>query len=79
MIIPRSNAHNLMLRKDIIHAVEKGKFHIYAIDHVSEAIELFTGTVAGKPDARGKFKPDTVLHRAHQQLENLRPKDRKKN
>ncbi|MBV7297734.1 Lon protease family protein [Enterovibrio paralichthyis] len=78
VIIPRSNAHNLMLRKDIIHAVEKGKFHIYAIDHVSEAIELFTSTVAGKPDARGKFKPDTVLHIAARKLDELRTKAAKK-
>ncbi|CZF84064.1 Lon protease family protein [Grimontia marina] len=78
VIIPRSNVHNLMLRKDIIHAVEKGKFHIYAIDHVSEAIELFTGISAGKPDSKGKFKPDTVLHKAHLSLESLRNKDKKK-
>ena len=42
VIIPRSNIHHLMLRKDIIHAVEKKQFHIYAIDHVSEAIQILT-------------------------------------
>ncbi|KXF82258.1 Lon protease family protein [Enterovibrio coralii] len=72
VIIPTSNVHNLMLRKDIIHAVEKGKFHIYAIDHVSEAIELFTGISTGKPDSKGKFKADTVLHKAAKNLEALR-------
>lgn len=72
MIIPSSNVHNLMLRKDIIHAVEKGKFNIYAIDHVSEAIELFTGMTTGKADSRGKFKLDTVLHKAAETLNALR-------
>lgn len=43
MIIPRSNMHNLMLRADVVKAVEKGEFHIWAIDHVTEAIEIFTG------------------------------------
>lgn len=31
VIIPQSNVHNLMLRKDIVEAVEKGEFHIWAI------------------------------------------------
>ncbi|MDD1781821.1 AAA family ATPase [Enterovibrio sp. ZSDZ35] len=72
VIIPASNVHNLMLRKDIIHAVEKGKFHIYAIEHVSEAIELFTGIATGKADSKGKFKADTVLYKAAKNLEALR-------
>lgn len=77
VIIPRANVHNLMLRKDVIHAVEKGKFHIYAIDHVSEAVELFTGLAAGKPDSKGRFKSDTVLHKAAMKLDALRKKSDK--
>ncbi|WP_028022678.1 Lon protease family protein [Enterovibrio calviensis] len=76
VIIPRSNVHNLMLRKDVIHAVEKGKFHIYAIDHVSEAIALFTGLPAGELSAKGTFKKGTVLHEAFMQLEALRKKNK---
>lgn len=49
VIIPRSNVHNLMLRSDIVKAVEKGEFNIWAIEHVTEAIELFTGKPAGEP------------------------------
>lgn len=76
VIIPRSNIHHLMLRKDIIHAVEKGKFHIYAIDHVSDAIELFTGIEAGKLDSKGYFKSGTVYHKAHSKLSHLRKNER---
>ncbi|MGF1707493.1 Lon protease family protein [Enterovibrio baiacu] len=72
VIIPASNVHNLMLRKDVIHAVEKGQFHIYAISHVSEALELFTGMPAGKLDAKGKFKSGTVLHKAYECIAALR-------
>ena len=49
VIIPRSNVHNLMLRKDIIHAVEKGKFHIYAVDHIDEALAILTNKDTAKP------------------------------
>ncbi|MGF1866610.1 AAA family ATPase [Enterovibrio norvegicus] len=72
VIIPASNVHNLMLRKDVIHAVEKGQFHIYAISHVSEALELFTGMPAGKLDAKGKFKSGTVLQKAYECIAALR-------
>jgi lon-related putative ATP-dependent protease len=76
VIIPRSNIHNLMLRKDIIHAVEKGKFHIYAIDHVSDALELLTGLPAGKLDSKHKFKTGTLYHKAYEKLNKLREKDK---
>lgn len=47
VIIPQSNVHNLMLRKDIVEAVEKGEFHIWAINHVTEAIEILMKIPAG--------------------------------
>lgn len=72
VIIPRANMQNLMLRKDIIHAVSRKKFHIYAIDHVSEAIELLTGCRATDPDSNGHFKPGSVYHKAMENLKTLR-------
>ncbi len=41
VVIPWQNVQNLMLRDDIIEAVKEGKFKIYSIKHVSEALELF--------------------------------------
>ncbi len=43
VIIPAANAHNLMLRSDIVEAVSKQQFHIWAIEDVTQAIALFTG------------------------------------
>ncbi len=48
VIIPQSNVHNLMLRKDIVEAVHKGEFHIWAIEHVTQALSIFTGIEAGE-------------------------------
>lgn len=42
VLIPRKNINNLMLNKDVIEAVEKGQFHIYAIDTVEEGIKILT-------------------------------------
>jgi len=43
VIIPKQNIINLMLDKELVEACEAGKFHIYSISHVDEAIELLTG------------------------------------
>ena len=72
VIIPRSNMHNLMLRPDIVKAVEKGEFHIWAIDHVTEAIELFTGKAAGSPSDEGSYPIDTVFGIAQAKINALR-------
>ena len=42
-IIPQSNVEGLMLNDEIIAAVEKGEFHVYAIDTIDEGIALLTG------------------------------------
>ncbi|MHC5048971.1 MAG: Lon protease family protein, partial [Planctomycetota bacterium] len=42
VIIPRANADDLMLRHDVVDACSEGKFHVYAVETVHEAIELLT-------------------------------------
>lgn len=72
VIIPRSNMHNLMLRNDIVKAVEKGEFHIWAIEHVTEAIELFTGKPAGIATDDGSYPVDSIFGLAQAKLNALR-------
>ncbi len=64
--------HNLMLRADVVKAVEKGEFHIWAIDHVTEAIEIFTGKPAGVATDDGSYPVDTVFGLAQAKLNALR-------
>ena len=72
VIIPRANQHNLMLRADIVKAVEKGEFHIWAVDHVIEAIEIFTGKEAGVATQDGSYPVDTIFGLAQAKLNALR-------
>ncbi len=72
VIIPRSNSHNLMLRDDIVKAVQKGDFHIWTIDHVTEAIEIFTGKPAGMANDDGSYPVDSVFGIAQAKLNALR-------
>lgn len=69
VLIPRSNMDHLMLRDDVVHAVQKGLFHVWAVETVDEALEILTGAVAGKPDPWGKFPENTLHQRIYSQLE----------
>lgn len=69
VIIPRTNVVNLMLREDVVEAVENGQFHIYAIDTVDDGIELLTGVPAGVADKRGRFPKGTVNNLVQQSLD----------
>lgn len=60
VMIPYQNISDLMLRHDVIEAVEKGKFHVYAIRTVDEGIELLTGKRAGRTLKDGTFEKNSV-------------------
>jgi len=60
VIIPKRNLKNLMLKKEVLDAVENGKFHIYPIEDIDDGLEILTGLDAGKADAKGEFKKGTV-------------------
>lgn len=43
VVIPASNIKHLMLREDVVRAVEDGKFHVWAIETVGEGIKYLMG------------------------------------
>jgi len=69
VIIPRTNVSSLMLREDILQAVDEGKFHIYAIDTVDDGIEILTGRPAGKPNSKGEYPRGTVNYEVKKGLD----------
>lgn len=78
VIIPASNIANLMLRKDIVDAVEQGEFHIWAITHVTQAMALLLGKNAGsflqqEPSPnQEQYSPESIFGIAQQKLTTLR-------
>jgi ATP-dependent Lon protease len=48
VLIPASNVPDLMLRQDIVDAVQKKHFHVYAARTIDEGIEVLTGKRAGR-------------------------------
>jgi ATP-dependent Lon protease len=63
-VIPESNAGDLMLREDVVEACKAGKFSIYAVDNIQDALELMTGQPAGKLDENGDYPEGSLLHKA---------------
>ncbi|RUM88039.1 MAG: ATP-dependent protease [Thermodesulfatator sp.] len=71
VIIPRANVRDLTLKSQVIDAVRQGKFNIWPVETVEEAIELLTGMPAGVPDEKGRFAEDTVFFKVDRELERM--------
>jgi lon-related putative ATP-dependent protease len=71
VVIPKSNVKDLMLKKEVVEAVKAGKFHVWAVGEVDEALELLTGLSAGKRLPDGTFEKDSVNDRVDQTLRHL--------
>ncbi|MEZ4513955.1 MAG: ATP-binding protein [Chloroflexota bacterium] len=69
VLIPASNVAHLMLRQDVVNAVDMGKFHIYPIQTIDEGIELLTGMEAGEVGENGRYSPNTINGRVVARLE----------
>jgi lon-related putative ATP-dependent protease len=71
VIIPKANVPELMLKKEVVDAVKDGQFHVWAVGHADEALELLTGLPAGKRLPDGTFEPDTVNFKVDQKLKEM--------
>ena len=76
VIIPASNVQHLMLRQDVVAAVEAGQFHIYTMQTIDQAIELLTGLPAGERGEEGDFAPGSVNQLVEARLIELSEKQR---
>ena len=60
-VVPRANAADLMLNHDVVAACDAGKFHVYAVDTIHEALAILTGYDVGEPDGDGNYPAGTLL------------------
>jgi lon-related putative ATP-dependent protease len=68
VLIPASNVKHLMLRRDVIQAVEDGQFHVYPVETIDQGIEILTGVPAGERDEEGNYPEGSVNARVEQRL-----------
>jgi predicted ATP-dependent protease len=71
VLIPRDNVKHLMLREDVVEAVAGGRFNVFPVASIDEAIALLTGVTAGERDVTGTFPRDSVNDRVEQRLRAL--------
>ncbi|MEJ2763562.1 ATP-binding protein [Photobacterium sp. MCCC 1A19761] len=70
VIIPSANIPHLMLRADVRRAVREHQFHIWAIDHVDQALALLTNLPIGEP-VNGKYPAMSVNGMVDKRLREL--------
>ena len=71
VMIPKTNLNDLMLRKDVVQAVENGKFHIWAVETIDQGIEILTGKSAGKKDKASNYPEASIHALANKKLESF--------
>lgn len=64
VLIPACNVGDLMLRHDVVEACREGRFHVYAVDTIQDALGIVTGVTAGQMNDEGQYPAGTLLERA---------------
>ena len=78
VIIPTRNISDLMLNEEVVHAVEDGQFHIWAIDTVDEGIALMIGMEPGERQEDGSYPENTLYRLVQERLEEFAKADERR-
>lgn len=68
VMIPASNVKNLILRKDVVQAIEENRFHLYKVNTIEEGIKVLTGVKAGQADSNYCYPENTVFGKVQEKL-----------
>jgi len=71
VLIPEANARQLMLGPEVVDAVARGEFHVYAVAHIDQGLELLTGVEAGARGEGGAFPEESVNGRVEARLRTM--------
>jgi predicted ATP-dependent protease len=71
VVIPESNVKNLMLKEEVVEAIEKGAFHIYPVKTIDEGIEILTGVKAGEIQSDGTYPQGTINYLVQERLNEM--------
>ncbi|MFO0720732.1 MAG: ATP-binding protein [Nitrospira sp.] len=71
VIIPARNIKHLALNREVVAAVEDGRFAVYGVDTADQALELLIGVPAGERGAEGTYPPVSIYGRTAARLEEM--------
>jgi lon-related putative ATP-dependent protease len=74
VLIPASNEKNLMLKTEVLQAVEEGKFHITSIETIEEGLGILTGLDVGELQEDGTYPEGSVNAKIMENLQQLAEK-----
>ena len=68
VMIPKQNTLHLMLNREVLEAVENGKFNIWAVETIGQGIEVLSGVPVGEKDENGDFPEGSINHLVRSRL-----------
>jgi len=71
VMIPHQNVEDLMLRKDVVRAIQEKKFHIYPVKTIDQGIEILVGAKAGERKKDGTYGKGSVNDLVNKKLKDL--------
>jgi lon-related putative ATP-dependent protease len=78
VVIPALNLKNLMLKPEVVLAAAAGKFHIRAISHIDEGMEILMGMPAGVLNEDGAYPENTINYLVEKRLTEITEAMKKK-
>jgi lon-related putative ATP-dependent protease len=71
VLIPVQNVQHLMLSEETTEAIQAGRFHVWAVSHIDQGVEILTGVTAGVRRDDGTYPPESIHGRVDARLEEL--------
>jgi predicted ATP-dependent protease len=71
VLIPVDNTPHLMLKDEVVHAVSEGKFSIYPVRSIEQAMEILTGIPTGRRLKNGGFSAGSLYRKVDERLTEL--------
>lgn len=75
VIIPEANTKHLMLNAEVREAVNDQHFHLYAMSHIDDALQLLSGTEVGEIDTKGHYPKGSLNEKVMLALTEMNAKD----
>ena len=71
VILPKDNITHILLRDEVLEAVRAGQFHIYPVEHITEAMEILTGVPSGRLRKDATYSRGSLYQLADKRLKEL--------
>jgi predicted ATP-dependent protease len=71
VMIPESNVGDLHLSQEVVAAVQDGLFHIWAVDSITDGIELLSGRSAGTWDEEKGWSEGSLFAQCQDRLDEM--------